>query len=189
MRLASTLAFAFVLVSCGKPHGKDVAPVANFGPVETLRRVCVTPPSQHEMLAAAKALHWRELEASRLPPEMVTTGMVEWSGAWQTTVEGRPFYLAIGSLSGTSHCALRFTDADPGAVREQLSLLEVLGKPLGAPDDERALDGASGWASQQLVGWHLSREKSWRTVHFLFGGKGEGADPPPRQGLEVTRPV
>jgi hypothetical protein len=160
----SLAAGAFVGVSLASDMMDDLAPkVARSNAVAAVRDVCFAPASPRAILREARRSAGETVRGDAAPALVRGNGAVDWKVVKRVDLDGRPGFIAVGELSGTSMCRVYFQQDDVRAMARALPGQTVLGGPLGRSDDGGVLTEPAGWP---FVGWHVSRKDRWSAVAY-----------------------
>lgn len=159
----SLAAGAFVGVSLASDMMDDLAPkVTRSSAVAAVRDVCFAPASPRAILREARRSAGETVRGDAVPA-LVRGNGIDWRVVRRVDLGGRPAFIAVGDLSGTSMCRVYFQQDDAQAMARALPGQTVLGGPLGRPDDQGTLTEPAGWP---FVGWHVSRKDGWSAVAY-----------------------
>jgi hypothetical protein len=157
-------AAAFVGVGVASDMMDDLAPkVARSSAVAAVRDVCFAPGSHRAILREARRSDGQSVGDDAVPTLVRGNGAIDWQVVKRVSLDGRPAFIAVGELGGTSMCRVYFQQDDAQAMARALPGQTVLGAPLGRPDDQGTLTQPAGWP---FVGWHLDRNGGWSAVAY-----------------------
>jgi hypothetical protein len=160
--LPIVLSVAALLTGAAFAIGREPE-VARTSAIAIVRDVCFAPASHRAILREALRSTGETLRGDAVPALVRGNGAIDWQVVRRVDLDGRPAFISVGDLSGTSMCRVYFQQDDAQAMARALPGQIVLGAPLGRPDDAGVLNQPAGWP---FVGWHLDRNGGWSAVAY-----------------------
>lgn len=168
------------LAACSMGENRPITPVEFRTPQDALTRVCAAPSSHSGIIKAVRALGWPSLARNQIPKQVIGNGMVTWTEVAE--VPGRNLLVAAGQLNQTSFCRVYLRQRPVSRIQVDLEQMELLGKPLGAPDFRKRID------ESDVIGWHRISGLDSRAVQLSEAVPGSANPPEMPVMMEMTRP-